>query len=269
MAAKSPGVRSWLPGAGGWAARVKPRFMAGWGMSFSETTPSTTSARARGMEGLRRLPWRRRPSSSKVRMGVRKARSTCSTVPEKVMESRPAATSPTWNPLSMSQPVTRSRARGPGPNSAPTCSGVSHWWKVGEPPFCRPASRRARRRSASGLSLSARIMLSMRASASAGPSWRAAARAGGTLPASSRKLSSASAGAAAAWTATGSGGGTLPAAAGSAARASPSRARGRGRGVGLTGGSQKESVKGSESRRAEKAVGDSGAQYQSSRRSRW
>ena len=70
------------------------------------------------MDGLRRLPWRRRPATSKVRMGVRKARSTWPTVPEKVMDSRPAATSPMLNPLPRSQPVTRSTSTGAGRSHA-------------------------------------------------------------------------------------------------------------------------------------------------------
>jgi hypothetical protein len=85
MAAKAAGVRL-CPDAG---TGAKPRFWAVRGMSCSETTPATTSARSRGMAWSRRLPWRGRPSSMNLRMGVRKVRSTCRTLPEKVTESLP------------------------------------------------------------------------------------------------------------------------------------------------------------------------------------
>ncbi len=109
-----------VPGAG---PRRKPGFWAGRGRSCRETTPATTAARSAGWPGPGRCPGAVAPSSRKRRMGVRKARSTWATVPEKVTERRPAATSSTRNPLAPEpggDPLQVLRGRGrSAPRTAP------------------------------------------------------------------------------------------------------------------------------------------------------
>ncbi len=61
-------------------------------------------------------------------MVVPKANSTCSRVPENVMDIRLGATSSMENPWLRSQAETVFTWSWLGPNRIPNCSGVSQWW---------------------------------------------------------------------------------------------------------------------------------------------